>query len=68
MFYLTYDLGMYDDETVCEEFDTVEELLERYEEIKWDVCEIEAWEDDKKIAPWYKKQLTNPKACDIINS
>ena len=55
MFYLTYDLGMYDDETVGEEFDTVEELLERYEEIKWDVCEIEAWENDKKIAPWYKK-------------
>jgi len=54
MFYLTYDLGMYDDETVCEEFDTVEELLERYKEIQYEVCEIEAWEDDKKIAPWYK--------------
>ena len=54
MFYLTYDLGMYDDETICEEFETVEELLERYEEIKWEVCEIEAWKDEKKIAPWYK--------------
>ena len=54
MFYLTYDLGMYDDETTWEEFDTIEELLERYEEIKYEVCEIEAWEGDKKIAPWYK--------------
>ena len=54
MFSLTYDLGIYDDETICEDFDTVEELLERFEEIKWDVCEIEAWENDKKIAPWYK--------------
>lgn len=54
MFYLTYDLGRYDDETVCEEFDTVEELLKRYEEVRDEVCEIEAWEDDKKIAPWYK--------------
>ena len=54
MFYLTYNLGMYDDETVCEEFDTAEELLERYEEIQYEVCEIETWEDDKKIAPWYK--------------
>ena len=43
MFYLTYDLGMYDDETVCEEFDTVEELLERYKEIEYEVCEIEAF-------------------------
>lgn len=51
---LTYDLGMYDDTTVCEEFETIGELLERYEEIKWDVCEIEAWENDKKIAPWSK--------------
>lgn len=51
---LTYDLGMYDD-TVCEEeFRTIKELLERYEEIRWDVCEIEAWEGDKKIAPWVK--------------
>lgn len=55
MFYLTYDLGRYDDETVCEEFDTVEGLLGRYEEVRYEVCEIEAWEDDKKIAPWYKK-------------
>ncbi len=52
---LIYDLGMYDDTTVCEEFETIDELLERYEEIKWDVCEITAWEDDKKIAPWFKK-------------
>lgn len=57
MFALTYDLGMYDDETVVEEFDTVEELLERYEEIKWDVCEIEAWKEDKKFAPWYEKDI-----------
>ena len=28
MFYLTYNLGMYDDETVCEEFDTAEELCD----------------------------------------
>ena len=54
MFYLTYDLGMYDDETTQEEFDTIEELLERYEEIKYEVCEIEAWKDDEKIAPWHK--------------
>lgn len=53
---LTYDLGMYDDTTICEEFETIEELLERYEEIKYDVCEITAWEDDKKIAPWLKKK------------
>ena len=55
MFYLTYDLEMYDDdETVCEGFDTVEELLERYKEIQYEVevCGIEAWEDDKKIYPW----------------
>ena len=54
MFYLTYDLGMYDDETTQEEFDTIEELLERYEEIKYEVCEIEALKDDEKIAPWHK--------------
>jgi hypothetical protein len=54
MFYLTYDLGWYDDETICEEFDTIEELLERYEEIKWDVCEIKAWKDEERITPWYK--------------
>ena len=54
-FALIYDLGMYDDETVCEEFDTIEELLKRYKEIQYEVCEIEAWEDDKKIAPWLKK-------------
>lgn len=53
MFSLIYDMGMYDDETVIENFDTVEELLERYEEIKYEVCEIEAWEEDKKIAPWF---------------
>ncbi len=53
MFYLYYDLGRWDDEIVCEEFETVEELLERYEEIKYEVCEIEAWEDEKQIAPWY---------------
>lgn len=56
MFALTYDPGMYDDETVVEEFDTVEELLERYEEIRYDVCEIEAWKGDKKFAPWYEKK------------
>lgn len=55
MFALTYDPGMYDDETVLEEFDTVEELLERYEEIRYDVCEIEAWKGDEKFAPWYEK-------------
>lgn len=55
MFYLTYDLGRWDDESICEEFDTVEELLERYEEIKWDYCEFRAWEEDKEIAPWFKK-------------
>lgn len=54
MFYLIYDIGKYDDETICEEFDTIEELLERYEDIKWEVCEIEAWEEEKKIAPWFK--------------
>lgn len=52
MFYLTYDLDRYDDETICEEFDIIEELLERYHEIEYEVCEIEAWENDKKIAPW----------------
>ena len=54
-FALTYDLGEWDDETIYEEFDTIEELLERYEEIKYEVCEIEAWEGNKKIAPWFKK-------------
>lgn len=54
MFYLTYDLGEWNDEAVCEEFETAEKLLERYEEIKWDVCEIRAWEDEKEIAPWHK--------------
>ncbi len=54
MFYLTYDLGMYDDKTVEEEFNTIKELLERYKEIQYEVCEIEAWENDRKIAPWYK--------------
>lgn len=53
MFYLVYDLDLWSDETICEEFETVEELLERYKEIKWEVCEIEAWKDEKKIAPWY---------------
>ena len=53
MYSLTYDLGMWDDETICEDFDTIEELLDRYEEIKYEVYEIEAWEGDKKIAPWY---------------
>ena len=51
---LTYDLGYWDDETVMEEFETIEELLERYHEIKYEVYEIEAWDEDKKIAPWYK--------------
>ena len=54
MYYLYYDLGEYIDETVCEEFDTVEELLKRYNEIEYDVCEIEAYKDNEKIAPWYK--------------
>ena len=53
---LTYDFDRYDDDTQYEEFDTIEELLERYEEIKWDVCEIEAWDGKKKIAPWYKRR------------
>ena len=52
---LIYDFDQYDDDTQCEEFDTVEELLERYEEIKWDVCEIEAWDGEKKFAPWYRR-------------
>ncbi len=55
MFYLTYDLGMYDDESICEEFDTIEELLKRYEEIKWEACEIRAWKDEEEIKPWFKK-------------
>lgn len=50
---LTYDLDRYDDDTQYEEFDTIAELLERYEEIKYDVCEIEAWDGEKKFAPWY---------------
>jgi hypothetical protein len=57
MFYLTYDLGNYNDKSVCEEFTSVEELLDRYYEIQYDVCEIEAWDEDKKIAPWIKKTL-----------
>ena len=55
MFYLTYDLGNYNDESICEEFASVEELLDRYYEIQYDICEIEAWDEDKKIAPWIKK-------------
>lgn len=49
---LTYDLGMYNDNTIVEEFDTIKELLERYYEIEYDFCEFEAWDGDKKIAPW----------------
>lgn len=51
---LTYDLGYYDDETVVEEFETVEELLERYYEIQYEVYELEAWDGEEKFAPWYK--------------
>ena len=57
MYSLTYDCGMWDDETVCEDFDTLEELLQRYEEIKWDVVEIQAWQDEKKIAPWFNQKI-----------
>lgn len=53
MFYLTYDPSMWDDEEICEEFETVEELLDRYNEIKYDVCEIKAWKENERIAPWY---------------
>lgn len=51
---LTYDPSQWDDETVIEEFETIEELLERYHEIKYDVCELEAWDEDRKIAPWFE--------------
>lgn len=53
MFSLTYDLGIYDDETVCEDFDTIEELMERYREIQYDYCEFRAWdEEENEIKPW----------------
>ena len=53
---LTYDFDRYDDDTQYEEFDTVAELLERYKEIEYDVCEIEAWDGEKKFAPWYEER------------
>ena len=51
---LIYDLGYWDDESTVEEFETVEELLERYYEIEYEVCELEAWDGDKKFAPWFE--------------
>ena len=57
MYTLCYDSSRWDDETIYEDFDTVEELMERYNEIEYEVCEIEAWEDDHKIAPWLWKQF-----------
>ncbi len=57
MFELIYDIGIWDTETIHEKFHTVEELLERYEEIKddYNIYEIEAWENDEKIAPWFNR-------------
>ena len=54
MFELTYNIGIWDTEPVHEKFHTVEKLLKRYEEIKdnYNICEIEAWENNKKITPW----------------
>lgn len=54
MYYLTYDLGRYNDESVCEEFETEEELLEAYNDLDYEACEIKAWKDDERIAPWIK--------------
>lgn len=54
-YYLTYDLGMWDDEIICETFDTFEEMLARFEEIMWEVGTIDGWEirpdgeADKKV-------------------
>lgn len=57
MFTLAYDPGMWDDESIYEEFNTVDELLERYEEIQYDFCEFRAYdENDKKFAPWFQKK------------
>ena len=52
MYYLTYDLSMWNDETICEEFETVEELLERYKDIQYEYTEFKAWQDDKEIYPY----------------
>ena len=53
MFELTYNIGIWDTEPVHEKFHTVEKLFKRYEEIKddYNIYEIEAWENDKKIIP-----------------
>lgn len=54
-YYITYDLGMWDDDIICEEFDTLEEMRARFEELVWEVGTIDAWEirpdgeSDKKI-------------------
>ena len=53
MFSLTYDLSQYEDETICEEFDTIEELMERYREIQYDYCEFRSWDNETEIAPWF---------------
>ncbi len=52
MYYLTYDESMYDDTSYCEEFETVEELLERYKEIQYEYTEFVAWKEDEKIYPF----------------
>ena len=57
MFTLQYDLGRYDDKTIYEDFDTVEELMERYKEIEWDYCEFKAWDDETEIKPWFWNQF-----------
>lgn len=54
MYTLAYDPSMWDDETVYEEFETIDELLERYEEIQYDFCEFRAFDDDgRRFSPWW---------------
>ena len=48
-YYLTYDLGLWEDEIFCEEFDTYEEMKARYEELEYDACVIDMWKGDKKL-------------------
>ncbi len=52
MFFLVYDSSMWNDESITEIFNTIDELLARYEEIQYKFCEFRAFDEDgKRIAP-----------------
>lgn len=55
MFFLVYDSSMWNDESITEIFNTIDELLARYEEIQYEFCEFRAFDEDgKRIVPWLK--------------